>query len=207
MLRHPDATALELSSPNLNISRALIAEDAIALGADVLLWIDADMTFRPEAADELIRQALDLNALVGAVYLEKSFGGRLVVQLPPGLASLSFFDTGSTIEVMGVGFGLAAHPVSMLTAIAEHQGLAPREIKRTGSSTKTVRDWFGTDAVPTELVTDDYAFCARARASGFHVFADTRQRVGHLGEHEFHIEDIRPLSRAKAITLRDPGAS
>lgn len=170
--------------PCIDIARAVLAERAILSGADVCLWLDADMTFSPEICGSLVEQAGELGGLVGAIYVKKKPGGDMNVILLDDVKKLHFFQGGGTFEVMALGFGCIAHPTRIFEAVATAQELKPRRIMN-----DTFRPWFTDDPTWDSVHSDDYAFCRRARASGFKVFADTRARVGHIGEYVYHVED------------------
>jgi hypothetical protein len=102
--------------------------------------------------------------------------------------------------VHSIGFGLVAFPAEMLLTIATRQKLVAQRI-----GAKTYRPWFTNDPAWDAMHSDDYSFCKRARIAGFKVFADTRQRVGHVGLHTFHLEDMagRPLLKSLALAQEE----
>lgn len=184
-------------NPNLNIARGAIAEDALLLGADVALWVDGDVSFEPGTPARIAKCALEADAVVGAVYLEKRLGGSPRVDFLPETKHVTFYEGGGMLEVEKIGFGLVAHPVSMLERIAQKTAL---ETSFYGD--KPIRHWFTSDPRWHEFHSDDFAFCRRARDAGFKIFADTSERIVHHGEHGFVLEDMRP--RKLAVRLEAP---
>lgn len=184
---------------HIELSRAVIAEEARRRAMDVILWLDSDMVFELEAAREVVRQAYQFEAIVGCVYAAKSFGDKPRIDFL-GSEPLQCIKGGGLVEVRALGFGVLAHPVSALDKIAEHYAMKPLAFGRAG---QRVRRWFGsTEPEWDELMGEDYAFCRRARAAGLKVFADTRHRVGHVGEHVYHLEDgASPLPRYEGVEI------
>jgi hypothetical protein len=185
--------------PCIDIGRASLAESALRAKADVLLWLDADMVFNVSTCESIIADAMRLEAVVGCLYAGKKFGAKPQVAFLPRTKDLVCFDGGELVEVEAIGFGVTAHPAFMLEMIAEKQKLPRLHVLE-----HTLRPWFTTrsDGGWREMHSDDYAFCRRARESGFRIFADTRQRVGHIGLHTYQLEDARPLVHAPSLTLQ-----
>ena len=158
------------SHPCLYLTRCAIAGDALEQGADVLLWIDADMVFTPGQAMAIVEEALGRRAIVGAVYSRKQLGAPLVVGRPERPFALG----DDPVPVTWVGLGFCAVHRSVFERIE-----AP-EMTMDGLVCKP---WFlpKTDGSWKELLLDDVSFCRRALESGVEVFADPRVRVGHEG--------------------------
>jgi hypothetical protein len=200
-LRHAEPTwqSLELAgAPCIDIARAVLAEQALELEErpDVLLWLDADMTFSPNTCRTIASEAWFREAIVGCLYAGKSLGSDPQCIFKGEAKPIQCFEFGSVIEVHSIGFGVVAFPTKMLETIAEKQELVPQRVGK-----KTYRPWFTNDPRWDSAHSDDYAFCRRARESGFRVFADTRQRVGHIGLHEFHLEDMAGRPLLPSLTL------
>jgi len=99
--------------PSIHIARAILAETAISLGFEMTLWLDCDMTFEVAACLALVQEAQMRKAIVGGLYLGKSFGATVQARFLPETASIECFGTGSVIEVMDVGFGVTAVPTEI----------------------------------------------------------------------------------------------
>ena len=175
---------LDRSHPNLNLARAMLAETARA-DFDQILWVDSDMTFSVEAARGVVEKAAELDAVVGAAYLEKKRGGSIQAELLESTQLRCYAPDAPLVPARGVGFGLASHSTAMLDVIAERCGLPLQSILDV-----RIRPFFTPDVASEFTTTDDYAFCRRAIAAGFGVYVDPRFRVGHVGEYEFTLDDI-----------------
>ena len=187
--RHPDWRPLMLPGPNIDIVRACLVETALSEGASVVLFLDGDNTFTVEACEAVVEEAAARLAVVGALYAQKPSGR-------PALRwhgeSLVCYEGGGLYEVMGVGLGV--------TAIAREvfEGI---RLEKKAMNGLLVRPWFTSDISWDELLPDDDSFCRRAREAGFRVFVDTRHRVGHVGPHEFFLEDAARAVRPKSLVL------
>jgi len=196
--------------PNIDIARSIIAETAIAMGVEVTLWVDADMTFGVGSCRQIVEEALSRRAIVGALYLGKSFSGAIQARFFPGTTEVQAFKGGGVIEVEGIGFGVTAVHTEVFTGTREKLGM--KGLRLNPRDPRSYTPWFSTNLDGEFFQSDDYAFTERARRAGYKVFADTRQRVGHLGTHEFMLEDALPLKRATSLVLpitdpnKEPGA-
>lgn len=171
----------------------MLAETALALGVELMLWIDGDIGFSVQAAEGVLSRASELGGIVGALYLSKKMGGEVQAEFLPGQPGAECFKEDSpTIRVRGIGFGLAAHPTDVLTKIASACALEYQRINDT-----KLRPFFDPDPTAAVTTTDDYWFCRRAASAGVNVYADTRWELEHFGEFGFKL-----VHRAVMPTIR-----
>lgn len=182
----PDWQYIELPNmPVLDIARARLTSEALRTdNPDVLLWIDADMTFEVGACEAIVATALARQAVVGCIYAQKKFGGQPQVKFAPGVDVVRYYGRGGLYEADWVGFGLTAVPVSIVRAM-----ISADTQKKTFLGVP-VSPLYTTPSDSEWMMVDDEAFCSRVRALGYHVYVDTVHRLGHLGEHEFVLEDM-----------------
>jgi hypothetical protein len=192
---HPDWFVLELGGPNLHLIRDMLAETALSLGVDVVLWIDGDMGFSVAAAVGIVARAVELQGIVGGLYLAKSMGGAVQAEFLPGQPAVECFTPASpTISVRGIGFGLAAHPSDVLKTVASHCSLEYQRINET-----KIRPFFDVDPTSSTTTTDDFMFCRRAIHSGVCVYADTRWELEHFGEFGFKLVHRMMMPNARVF--------
>lgn len=172
------------------------------MGADVLLFIDADILFEVQAADAVVALAAQIPAVVGAIYSSKRPGGSAIVQHVPGSKHLPCFTGGEVRSVLSVGMGLTA----IHRSVFERTPARNLVVKSMGGPLCRARMWFATtDPTWDEVESDDYAFCRRVREAGMQIYADSRQRVSHIGLYRYRLEDIaRPLVTAETLLLPAP---
>ena len=113
----------------------------------------------------------------------------LAVHVLPGTSELTFGAGGRLVEIQYAATGFLHVRREVYTAI--HQRL----------ELPVCNAWFGRPTIPFFLpmllptergpwyLGEDYAFCERARQCGIPIIADTRIRLGHIGNHTFYWEE------------------
>ena len=151
-------------------SRNRLAEYAVRINADYILWLDSDMTFPPDVLERMMKvmdEHDDIDILTGLYFrrstpftpvafevLETDEKGELVFEnmdeIPDGIR-----------EVAGCGFGCVLMKTDCLFDIAGQEGPV----------------WFS----PLANVGEDCAFCMRARKYGYKIYIDPSIEFGHMG--------------------------
>ena len=151
-------------------SRKRLAEYAVRIDADYILWLDSDMTFPPDVLERMMKvmdENKDIDILTGLYFrrstpftpvafdvLETDENGELVFEnmddVPEGIR-----------EVAGCGFGCVLMKTDCLFDIAGKEGPV----------------WFS----PLANVGEDCAFCMRARKYGYKIYLDPSIEFGHMG--------------------------
>ena len=151
-------------------SRNRLAEYAVRIDADFILWLDSDMTFPPDVLERMLKvmdEHDDIDILSGLYFrratpftpvafdaLETDEKGELhftnMDEVPDGLR-----------EVAGCGFGCVLMKTDCLFDIAGKEGPV----------------WFS----PLSNVGEDCAFCMRARKYGYKIYLDPSIEFGHMG--------------------------
>ena len=183
-LDRPEGTGFAMITGTLiYTARTLIANKAVELGFDRVLWLDADMTFKP---DTLIRLAKDMDDndldMVCGIYFTRK------TPVLPGIHSHlhwrikedGWVDTDcrcfidypedSLFEVACCGFGCVMTSTRLL---------------------KAMNDKYGSPFYPLMGMGEDTTFCWRATQNGFKIFCDSSVKVGHIGLYEFNEETWR----------------
>jgi hypothetical protein len=166
-------------------ARSQIATDALAEGFEELMWIDADVRFHPKAVQMLRSHELPI---VCGIYPKKK-SRELVCSLLPGTETIIFGTGGGTLEIRYAAGGFLLTQRCVYEKIAEQEELP------------VCNEQFGRANVPYFLpmiipdgenhwyLSEDFAFCERARRSGFTIYADTRFRLEHIGKYGYTWED------------------
>lgn len=181
--------------------RSMIATSALHEGFDELLWVDSDIAFTADAAEQLRRH--DVN-VVGAVYSQKGRRGLCMnpLELP---ATLTFGPNGGLVEVAHIGTGFLLTRRAVYDDVQRHH-----DLPRCGDDAPGIIPFFhsiidGSKETGFRYLSEDYSFCHRARTAGHKVFADTSVRVGHVGAYEYLWEDAgedRRLYESYTYTFR-----
>ena len=170
---------------NIEDGRSQMATDALRDGFEETLWVDSDVGFRADDVEKLRGHDLPL---VCGIYPKK--GRReLAVHALPGSGRLTFGSGGGLTEVLyaATGFLLVRRRVYERIQL---DGRLPVCNERFGRPTVP---YFLPAAVRSDdgywKLGEDYAFCHRARESGFKVMADTSIRLWHVGPYAYGWED------------------
>ena len=151
-------------------SRNRLAEYAIQIEADYIMWFDSDMVFTPDTLERMMKVLDDhpeIDILSGLYFrrgtpftpvafdvLDIDENGVLVFEdmkdVPDGLK-----------EIAGCGFGCVLMRTDCLFSIAGKDGGV----------------WFS----PMANAGEDCAFCIRARQQGYKIFIDPSIELGHMG--------------------------
>lgn len=167
-------------------ARSRLATNFCTGDRDVLLWIDDDMVFDPHEAIRICQEALERQAIVGAVCSTKKPMGNLTAKFGEEIAELGFFKKGGIYPALTVGCGLTAVHRSVFEELIK-KGVCPpcNDAKNDPlypfylSMIDADNVWWG----------EDTSFCLRAKSIGVQTFVDTRARVGHKGSYVYHVED------------------
>lgn len=150
-------------------SRNILAQAAVDNDMDYVLWIDSDMAFAPDTFDKLLediqKPGVDMVAPImfcrrepfdPVIYDGVKYGfGEVAANI------MHDYPRNSLFEVDAVGFGM----ILMKTEVI-----------------KSVQTEFGKN--PFNLVPgfgEDLSFCIRAKHQGFHIWCDSRLKIGHIG--------------------------
>lgn len=133
-----------------------------------LLWIDADMTFPPEALKRLIDHDLPF------------VGGLCFNRRPPYQPILCRYHPASR-ELGAQRYGFCYHyPPDALFEVDATGGafiLVKRGVFETIAKNEGKVWW-----EPTEGLSEDFSFCLRAKRAGYKIFVDTGLKIGHIAK-------------------------
>lgn len=168
-LNKPAGTEIAVSSSSLVYdARHSLADRAIKLGCDRVLWLDSDMRFEP---DLLERLSADLDQgyefVTGLYFIRKDPVAPCVYEIchdvpdrygrPIPTAKPVRAIPGGLFEVEGCGFGACMMKTDLIC--------------RVGQLPFFPRDGYG----------EDLTFCRSARAAGAKIWCDSRIRADHIG--------------------------
>ena len=152
------------------------------LRCDYFMIVDDDISFPPEAIDYLIE---DDKPIVGGIYTFKSTDPKIV-----GQACTRFFDIQESlpdrpfkVRWLNGGFIMVQAKV-LLTMIEAYPDLI-YDVPRNSSNITADKTWalwnpmIFQDVKQRLFLGEDWAFCQRARAIGFDIWADLRVKLIH----------------------------
>lgn len=150
-------------------SRNKLAQYAVEMEADYILWLDSDMVFRPDTLERMMK-VLDEHEeidILSGLYFKRGqpFTPVLFSKLEVVDGVLKFEDyldlPDELFEVAGCGFGCVLMRTECLLDIAaQEQGGV----------------WF----TPKQNAGEDCSFCLRATENGYRIFCDPDIHLGHM---------------------------
>lgn len=157
--------------------------------ADVYLSIDSDITgFTVEDTLALCKQAMT-HDIVAAAYVTRSANRSFPT---------SYYEEGVRVE-----HGFDHTPVPIKWAATGFLAVHRRVFEKLAQDLPLLHASAPTRFYPffqtliyedstTEpiLLSEDYAFCERARQAGFSVYLDPAVRIGHIGSYVYRLEDV-----------------
>jgi predicted O-methyltransferase YrrM len=187
----------------VDAARNQMATDAVERGFAETFWVDSDVVFDPDDVQKLREHGLPFTC---GLYAKKG-PRQLACEFLPGTPAVRFGKHGGPVEVRYCGFGFA-HVRREVFLTVQRELRLPVCNRRFGSPLVP----FFQPAVVTEptgpwSLSEDYAFCERARRCGFKVVADTSVRLWHVGSYRYGWEDAGgEKERFADYTFRLPGA-
>jgi hypothetical protein len=174
---------------SIEAARSQMATDALADGFDELVWVGPAVVFHPNDLDALRRHG---RPFVGGIY-PRADRRELACTFPPGTARVTLGKGGGLISVASCGLGFAYTRREVYDAIRERHRLP--ELTR-GAGRPVVPYfapfWQQGGGDPGPYLTNDEAFCERARQAGVELLADTTVRLWQVGRYKFGWEDCGP---------------
>jgi len=183
--------------------RNQLATDALAAGFDELMWVDSDVVFDPADVERLRAHRLPFTC---GLYPKKG-PRQFACEFLPGTPAVRFGVNGGLAEVRYCGFGFTHVRREVFDGVRMFHRL-PTCNQR---FTSPLVPYFEPLSVPEPggrwSLSEDYAFCDRARRAGFVPFADTRVRLWHVGGYRYGWEDAGGgATRYADYTFHVPGA-
>lgn len=153
----PEFRHMFLDLGPLQVKRTRLAVDALAWGADYILWIDSDQIF---PSDGLLRLMMRDKPIVAGNYANRH--GLPVIPVARDLNGQLLQRATGIEEAGSVGFGFC---------LMKGPALA-----------KVPQPWFAVQADGKDALGEDFHFCNMARQAGVPIYVDHDLEIGHLAE-------------------------
>lgn len=178
------------------------------IGGDVLLMVDHDIAWAPGDLSLIARRALERNAVVGGIYPKRVFADGSAVRFNASGTGDWHIGEDSLIPASYVGSGFLAIPRDCLRTVADslpwiEEGYWPFFLPMTVLTEQDGKKGH-------EYLSEDWAFCERARTSGFDIYASTGPRLTHEGRYTFRLVDARarpPKDEDITLTFSRPAVA
>jgi hypothetical protein len=161
-------------------ARNMIADEFMKSDCNSLLFIDADMTFDPDAVIRLLAWNQTKPIVAGAYEARKE--GKVYIM------SLEGDENNIEMDQMGL---VKAHRVATGFMMIQRQvfeslrDLHPEWEHKDTNSDNMLYAYFDFKLTREGYIGEDFLFCDRAREAGFTVWIDPTIALGHMGIHEF----------------------
>ena len=187
-------------------SRSIAASAFLRSDADVMISIDSDIWFRPIDAVALCQKALE-KQIIGALYMTRNIKTQPAMMLPA--ETVVFAENAEPVQVPFISTGFMAMTKPPLEAL---KATLPLCHESWGDSSfwpfylPYVVEWPDDGHI---LLSEDWAFCQRAKDAGFGIWLDPSIRLSHHGDYGYTLEDLirppRPSPTPLALTRRSDG--
>ena len=184
-------------------SRSILGSVFLRSQCDVLLSVDSDIYFDPGQAVEMVERCYRGKDVIAGLYLTRSIQSQPAAMLPPH--PVTFQPNASPVEAPFVSTGFMATRHSVFAKLAKDLPLCHVGWENGGMKTSFypfyqpyVIPWPGDENM---YLSEDWAFCQRARDAGFKIWLDPTVRLGHLGQVMFTLEDLIRPARSEPVPL------
>lgn len=180
-------------------SRSIAASAFLRSDADVMLTIDSDIFFRPIDAVALCQKALE-KQIIGALYMTRNINTQPAMMLPE--SPVVFAADSQPVQVPFISTGFMAVTKPPLEALTQTLPLCHRSW---GESSfwpfylPYVVEWPEDGHI---LLSEDWAFCQRAKDAGFDIWLDPSIRLAHHGDHAYTLEDLVRPPKIAPVPMR-----
>jgi glycosyltransferase involved in cell wall biosynthesis len=171
--------------PQIDVARNQMATDALCRGFDELMWIDTNVVFDPNDVEKLRSHNLPLVCGLYAKESRREFACAFFSET----RELPFGSNGKLMEILFCGFGFVLTRRGVYEMMQQHMQLPVCNLRFGSPLVPFFAPLVLNDEEGAWYLTEDYAFCARARNCGFRVMADTTIRLWHAGAYRFGWED------------------
>ena len=184
-------------------SRSIMCGEFLKSEADVMVIIDDDIVFQPEDFWKIVEGCRETRAIYGGAYVTRTQHAHLSSRSWPK-TPLAFYQTPNRrpveFQYLATGFFALHRDVleKMIDAeIKDADGVhkvalcelgADREFYPFFSPFQIVEETNG--AGKRHYLSEDWAFCARARQLGFNVWVDQSIILQHMGLYPYTVADI-----------------
>lgn len=188
-------------------SRSIAASSFLRSDCDVMLSVDSDIRFSAEAALRMCERAMEKD-IVGGMYVTRSIHPQPALMLADEVPTV-FADNGPMVEVQYLSTGFIATTKAPFEAIRQDLPLCHEtwgEDSFWPFYVPYVVEWPDDGHI---LLSEDWAFCERAKQAGYKLWLDPSVRLAHHGDYGFMLEDIvrpeRPTPSPMMIKRHENG--
>lgn len=150
-------------------SRNNLANQALKLGCDAIMWLDSDMIFPQDTIPKMLRHLEEGKEIVSGIYYRRRppyspvlFSKLEIQEGKSSWAGMDRYPQDRLFEVAACGFGCVMTKTSLFWEIGVDNGA----------------QWF----TPLLGFGEDLSFCKRATNYGHKIWVDPSIQCGHVGQ-------------------------
>ena len=173
-----DIHLLQMTGTLIFTQREKLAEEALAWGADYLMWVDSDMRFPKDTLEEMLKHNVDIVGVNATTRREpiNSTALHLVIknEKEHSWIHIDSLNNNGIEKCTAVGFGLTVIKASVFRKVS--------------------RPWFNVIwSDHGAIIGEDVHFCIKCQDTGYDVYVDhdTSRQIGHIGTRSFGWKDIK----------------
>lgn len=179
--------------------------------ADVLLFVDDDIVYEPEDAIKICKEAYEKQSIVGGAYVNKKEQNTWITSKLFQDQEIIFSKDSPVTEVRWVATGfMAIHRNVFMDLLAESSKFPlhhPNHFPLCHPTDLKYYNFFK----PCEWqhkngdflnLSEDWAFCEKARNIGYRVFLDPSIRLGHAGRYVYTLDDLCRAPRKDGMNIK-----
>ncbi|MCR4342203.1 MAG: hypothetical protein NUW01_20180 [Gemmatimonadaceae bacterium] len=182
-------------------SRARAATAFLASDAEVFLSVDTDIIFDWHDAVQIAEQAVEHSIVVGAYTTRSPLRSFVTSALNPH-EPVEFFTDPTPVPIRWGATGFMAVHRRVFEALVKRADMplchANEDLRHYPFFLPFVVEEAGTHV----MLSEDYAFCERARQEGFTTYLNPAVRLGHLGGYCYRLEDMVTQGRPAPMPIR-----
>ena len=182
--RHPEISITFGIESLIDRSRSVMATKFLDGNSDICLFIDDDIIgWSIEDINQIVADVVETGSIVGGCYSIKNVANPRICALgiDKGTGSFDIGPQNGLVEVKYVATGFMAIPRKILAE------LATKLPKVNAYGDLPMHPFFQPFVHEGIYLSEDYAFCQKARELGYKIWLDPRIILGHIGSFVYNL--------------------
>lgn len=192
-------TMTYVSDSLVSRSRNTLTQRFLDSASTHLMFIDADIVFKPWHVRAIMEQLERGKEIVGGLYPLKQKTLTWVLNAVPGeqpdedgMLKVKYIGTGFLAIARSVFYRMAAAFPEIQFQTDENEGIN----QTNGGQLRTLHDFWSVGVHNGRYLSEDWYFCERAKQLGIFVWAHTKVQLGHMGLIQYPLEPMAESGKA-----------
>ena len=185
--------------------------------ADILLFLDDDISYKPEQIVRMCKEAYERKTIVCGPYVNKREEFTWITSKPLDGEPIFFKEDGGLLEIKWGATGCMAIHRNVFTDLLQESDKYPLHdpnhfplLHPTDLNYYNFFKPFEWQHKNGDFInlSEDWAFCEKAARVGYKIYLDTSVQLGHAGRYVYELSDLcrEPRPEAKVIKYIDPSS-